>query len=145
MLAHWPMIRIESWLDYFLQQMPEVILGGHSLGDESSWRQMYQEFWATYRRIDPTHKIFADEGTDLSACIPYMLHGDEGRGACKRPFLVLSWQAVIGVRGPKYPNDSVHLATTYGTLLLVVQAMISFLFWMRAVSTCGYGSSKFPH
>lgn len=115
MLVHWPMIRMDSWLAYFLQQMPEVILGGHSLEDEGSWRQMFQEFWATYRRIDPTHKIFADEGTDLSACIPYMLHGDEGRGACKKPFLVLSWQAVIGVRGPKYPNDSVQLATTYGT------------------------------
>eukprot|EP00438_Fugacium_kawagutii_P013798 Skav214477 [mRNA] locus=scaffold1167:296948:298327:+ [translate_table: standard] len=39
----------------------------------------------------------ADKGLlDLSRCVPLLLHGDEGRGRKKCPFLILSWSSVLG-------------------------------------------------
>ena len=46
-----------------------------------------------------------------SRCIPLFLHGDEGRGQCKRPVLVVSFQCVIGWSGDENVNSKKRHAT----------------------------------
>lgn len=103
----WPMLSLKQWLSFFLREQPELILGGHGIEDVSGYEAMFCDFWTNYKRIDPKHEIFSQEcaGFPLGRCVPMMLHGDEGRGAAKIPFLVLSVQPVISFRGPSVNND----------------------------------------
>lgn len=122
----WPLLRMDSWLQYFFTELPGMILGGCAGDDEATWRRMFSDFWDTYRQVDGGHQIFQTD-YDLSACIPYMLHGDEGRGQSFVPFLVLSWQPVISFRGPTTYSDSSYLPL-YSIVLLFV-GMISKQDW----------------
>lgn len=107
----WPMLRIDSWLAYFLKEKPQMILGGHDYSDSTSWKAMLAGFWNTYRRVDEHHKVFSS-GIPLDSCIPYMLHGDEGRGQCHVPSLVISWQPVVSFLGPRCYSDCSQLGPT---------------------------------
>ena len=62
-----------------------------------------------YRRVDEHHPVFTT-GVELGRVVPYALHGDEGRGLRGKPYLVESWQPIIGVAGPDYTNESSQLA-----------------------------------
>ncbi|CAL1170532.1 unnamed protein product, partial [Cladocopium goreaui] len=72
---------------------------------------MLGAFWQTYQATNPGHPVFSTP-FDLKGCVPIFLHGDEGRGLARRPFMVLSWQTVISHHGPGVCNDSTHSFTT---------------------------------
>ena len=44
--------------------------------------------------------------SDTRYVVPYCFHGDEGRGSGRVPFLVLSWQPIVGLKGLDQCNDS---------------------------------------
>lgn len=53
--------------------------------------------WGTLARIWETHASVDDDQPPCpKRTTPFYIHGDEGRGQCKRPLLVLSFQPVLG-------------------------------------------------
>ena len=120
MVAYWPVLKMSDWCKFFVRHRPEMLLGGHKI--TGAWRPMFAEFWANYRQTCGDHPLFRRD-FDFSCCVPFMVHGDEGRGQLRRPYLVVSWQSVIGHLGP-------HLTTEPGTLGVELTEAISFwIFW----------------
>ena len=62
-------------------------------------------FWQRYRKLHPKHDIFTDHASHLQACVPMMLHLDEGTSHKKKGLMVLSVQPVSG-RGSKKSGAS---------------------------------------
>ncbi|CAK9018769.1 unnamed protein product, partial [Durusdinium trenchii] len=69
-------------------------------------------FWERYKGIDDVCPH------DPELTIPFFLHGDEGRGQCHRPVLVLAAQPIIGWKGEECVTSTQHTFTT--RLLLTV-------------------------
>ena len=108
----WPMIRPSDWVRSLINQNPPILLGGHELEDER-WKPMLASFWEQYRYINPQHPIYALPNIDRSTVLPYAHHGDEGRGLPGKPFLVESFQPIIGVNGINSTNESGQRAGSY--------------------------------
>ena len=104
---YWPMIKLAEWCKYLLEFKPQLLLAGHGLGED--WKTTFQNFWSDYRIVCGDHPIFSHPEFDHRTCIPYFIHGDEGRGQLKRPYMVISWQCAIGHGGIQTINDNSHL------------------------------------
>lgn len=102
--AWWPVIPMRAWATYLLGNYPGYLLAGCSLKGEA-WQSVMHRFWDQYRISDPQHQIFESE-FNLKFVVPYCIHGDEGRGHSREPFLVLSWQPLVGFKGLEELNDS---------------------------------------
>ena len=106
--AWWPQLKMKTWLRYLFHNKPQVLLAGHRLEDEHLWGAVFQTFWRQYQQLDGGHPVFAS-GFELKECIPYFLHGDEGRGLSRKPLMCISWQPVISHKGLGECNDSSRL------------------------------------
>lgn len=106
----WPCFKMQSWVETLVREYPEIIFGGFRASEESQWRRLFAWFWDLYSDADHDHPLFELQGQDRSLCIPYMTHGDEGRGLRSQAFMVESWQLVIGHLGPYVTNTSGFLA-----------------------------------
>lgn len=104
---YWPIISLSSWCKYLLQHKPPLILGGHDLSGD--WKESFKSFWRNYKVVCPDHPIYNDDGCDSGLCIPYFVHGDEGRGQLRRPYMVVSIQFAIGHGGIETINDNSNL------------------------------------
>ena len=104
-MVDWPVIRMSSWICALTKECPEYLLGGLQLADVDGWKMLFSGFWNQYKLIDPAHPIFS-ANVDTASVVPYALHGDEGRGLRGKPYLVESWQPIIGVGGPFKTNES---------------------------------------
>lgn len=102
------MLRMDTWLTFLLENYPAYILGGDA-ADPSS---VFRSFWNDYKHVEGDHPLFASN-IPWDRAIPYQIHGDEGRGQNKIPFLVCSWQPVVGHRGLSYVNDTSRLVHVY--------------------------------
>lgn len=92
----WPMLKFSSWVQtVFSRTSGEPLLGGLRLSDEAAWRGKLQQFWDRYRAGFGWHAVFNDFPQSLDACIPVLLHGDEGRGKHKRAVMVTSVQPLL--------------------------------------------------
>ena len=114
--VQWPVFKLEHWVKYSLQHVPALLLGGHQPQDPA-WRSMFESFWDMYRHVNASHPCYADSehwDDGLSTCIPCMIHGDEGRGLHRRPFLLISVQPVISHLGPGHVNESTHFGLRVG-------------------------------
>ena len=92
-------LRLKDWMSFIVKHNAWHIFVGLYKADRDRERAILCEFWARYREVMPRHKMWAlvDAGQlDLSRCAPLLLHGDEGRGRKRTPFLVLSWHSVLG-------------------------------------------------
>ena len=104
----WPILTLKSWCKYMLEHCPQLLLGGHGLTD--NFQPTFVEFWEKYKLVCPDHPIFSSgHDINLGTAMPIYIHGDEGRGLLKRPYMVLSWQCVVGHRGLQVCNDSSFL------------------------------------
>ena len=57
----------------------------------------FRDFWEAFRLSNPSHKVFQVHSPEaLAQVVPLYLHGDEGRGQKKSPYLVLSMESPIG-------------------------------------------------
>ena len=102
----YPVIHLSEWAAYLLNSngYEKILLAGYELADEKNWRRTFSCFWKRYRKVRPHLELFSVPDTDLSMCIPYGLHGDEGRGKMKRPIMCLSFQPIVSHRGMNFTN-----------------------------------------
>ena len=91
----WPVCLPSSWVKTVFEQTNGVLLLGRPLCDEAAWAADLAEFWNRFQHVCRSHACFTDHAGQLHVCVPYMLHGDEGRGAAKRAIMVCSWQSVM--------------------------------------------------
>ena len=108
-VLQWPIIGITDWARALLQRSPPYLLGGFNLEDSLGWQHQFASFWSVYKTIDPDHAVFSS-GLSPTNIVPYALHGDEGKGLRGKPFLVESFQPVIGRHGIFVTNESGKLA-----------------------------------
>ena len=106
--VYWPVFSMRSWVAVLLESYPQVLLGGFRLLEETKWRRLFSWFWDLFKDVDPEHPFFGLD-TDRSLAVPYLLHGDEGRGLRSQAFMVESWQVLLGHLGPFTTNTSGHL------------------------------------
>ncbi|CAK9049258.1 Uncharacterized protein SCF082_LOCUS27308 [Durusdinium trenchii] len=109
--AEYPYISLRSWSTFLLQHHPAHLLGGFDFEDFDGYTSMFDRFWTRYRQLDPTHEAFT-QFTDSGHVIPYMVHGDEGRGKNKSPILICNYQPCIGVQGEEFTNMKGHSFST---------------------------------
>lgn len=101
----WPVLRMSSWVQALCQEAPGMILAGHRLEDTVGWQSTFSDFWMKYKSFCPSHPIFTSS-YDLRLVVPYYFHGDEGRGQCRRQFMVESFQPCISWKGSAFTNES---------------------------------------
>ena len=95
----YPCLLLRDWAEFLLKMNCWHVLCGLLAPDSKRERAIWTEFWARYRKVEPLHPIFrlADEGKiDLSRTAAMLLHGDEGRGRRRSPFLVVSYHSILG-------------------------------------------------
>ena len=76
----WPVLKLSSWAKYELEKGGEMFLAGNNILDEAAWKPELKSFWDRYERVDESHPVFGLDPMARSTTIPYLLHGDEGRG-----------------------------------------------------------------
>ena len=96
---------MHDWIRCLLRESAHMILAGHQLSDTAAWKKVFTEFWSSYRLVNEKHVVFRDR-LPLECTIPFFFHGDEGRGYCRRPFMVEAFQPVISHKGLCYTNES---------------------------------------
>ena len=108
--VYWPCFSMRSWVETLASTHPTFLFGGFHAREETKWRRLFSWFWDLYADTDRDHPLYELQGADRSLCIPYMTHGDEGRGLRSQAFMVESWQLVVGHQGPFVTNTSGRLA-----------------------------------
>lgn len=112
---YWPCLSMHSWIKNLAESYPRLLFGGHRLEQETEWRRLFSWFWENFQHCDAEHPIFdlQRDGADLSLALPFMTHGDEGRGLRSQAFMVESFQLVISHLGPFTTNTSGNLGSLY--------------------------------
>ena len=104
-IVGWPVLRLSDWAQCALGRGGPLLLAGHCLEDEPAWRGELKRFWDQYSLIDGHHPLFSS-GIDTSCTIPFLIHGDEGRGRNKQPLLTISFQGILSHYGSHRLNMS---------------------------------------
>ena len=66
---------------------------------EAEIQDVLREFWRRYSLDTPDHQVFSASLTGtvcLQRCIPYFIHGDEGRSHKRKGVMLLSVQGALG-------------------------------------------------
>lgn len=101
-------IALRSWCQSFIDYNLWHVLCGLSSPNEHRERAILKEFWRRFKLWKPDHELWGlveQRGIDLSKTAPLVLHGDEGRGRKKGPFLVTSYHSYLG-KGTSQANAS---------------------------------------
>lgn len=94
-----PVLRMRDWAQFFLDTNNWHILCGLRLPNKARERAILKKYWQGFETLYPTHPVFeaARQGElDLARACPIVVHGDEGRGRRRVPFLVCSFRSVLG-------------------------------------------------
>ncbi|CAK9032446.1 Uncharacterized protein SCF082_LOCUS20072 [Durusdinium trenchii] len=92
-------LRLRDWCKWLVDlNLWHVVCG---LREANARREcaILTEFWQRFRTLQPCHQIwecFAKNNVDPGHCCPMIVHGDEGRGRKKAPFLVIAYSSMIG-------------------------------------------------
>ena len=89
-------LKLESWCEFMITHNCWHIMCGLARPDHQRECAILSEFWKRYRALYPNHQLWASN-LDWSRTAPLLLHGDEGRGRKKSPFLVCSWHSALGL------------------------------------------------
>ena len=92
-------LSLKDWCQFLVDYNMWHLMVGLRRPDARRERAILTEFWRRYRLSCPDHQIwqtFEQFGVDPASCAPMLLHGDEGRGRKKAPFLVCSYHSVLG-------------------------------------------------
>ena len=101
-----------DWARVLLRAHPEVLLGGCRINEVQKWKGIFREFWELYRGTNPDHVVFSSN-LPLECCVPYFLHGDEGKTLRSRSMMIESFQPVISRNGPLTTNESGNLGVNF--------------------------------
>ena len=102
------MLKLRSWLSFILSLNVTHLLCGLHRPDPARERNILGCFWERFRKVKPRHPMWAyvDSGQlDCTRAFPLVLHGDEGRGRKRQPFLVISWSSILGF-GTESANEA---------------------------------------
>lgn len=98
----WPVLLLSSWLKLvFDKTQAQMLCNGLPLGPE--WRNELKAFWTMYRLVNPHHEAFASPQR-LEWTLPFLYHGDEGRGRLRRAVLVCSYQPLLSSKGHSFKS-----------------------------------------
>lgn len=103
--VHYPVILPRTWMTYLLECHSKLLLGGHSIEDETLWKGELSQFWKLYLKTDPQHPMNFG-GPPQDRTVPLYIHGDEGRGKYHMPLMVQCIQPAISFKGPAFKNSS---------------------------------------
>ena len=101
-----PLLKLRDWCTFLVRNSCWHIVTGLVRQDQKREEDILEAFWNTYKERCPHHPIFqlAKEGKlSLRRTAPVCMHGDEGRGRRRDPFLILSFRSLLG-RG-QHPED----------------------------------------
>lgn len=89
-------IRPLNFVKFLLEKAPELLMGGCNM---DTGRSHLESFWAAYKRMHPTHRLFTEshEHRSLNNTLCIAIHGDEGRGLKKGNTTILMMETCIGV------------------------------------------------
>ena len=104
-MVQYPILRVSDWARCIFNLGGHFFLGGQNMDSLEAFGDTLELFWSRYSKIDPDLPFFRDS-YDWRFAIPYCLHGDEGRGANKRPVMVISFQPLITSADMKTSNMS---------------------------------------
>ena len=103
----WPVMKLSSWAAFELGKGGEMLLAGCHVEHGASWKAVLGDFWSHFYEKEPGHPVYdAAHGLDVTCVIPYMIHGDEGRGRGKQPLLTISFQGLLSHYGEHRLNTS---------------------------------------
>ena len=139
-IVGWPVLRLSDWARCALGRAGHMLLAGHSLEDEPAWRMELKTFWDRYSLIDGEHPLFSS-GIDTAATIPFMIHGDEGRGRNKLPLLTISFQGILSHYGSHRLNMSgfrscITNKLNFRLIYFVAFAVLSEAFILQPNAVC---------
>lgn len=89
-------LKLEHWCQFLVDKNCWHMVCGLVRPDPERERAILTEFWTRFRALHPDHGLFATD-RDWSRTVPLLLHGDEGRGRKKAPFLICSYHSVLGL------------------------------------------------
>ena len=93
------MIKLENWLKFHLHYDTWHIMAGLRKSNPARQMKIFETFWERYRKLRPHHQIFKfidDNSIDTGRLCPVLVHGDEGRGRKRAPYLVCAYHSVLG-------------------------------------------------
>ena len=90
-------LSLKSWWPLLLKNHSGLVLGGFDRNDTCS-KLLLNSFWNNYKVQFNDHAVFDmhEAQGNLSKCIPYFLHIDEGVGLRRSAVLVVSMQTIFG-------------------------------------------------
>ena len=89
---------------FLMEKHPMVLLGNPSVDAAES---ICEAYWEAYRNFHGTHEVYRLFENELRWCIPIAVHGDEGRGKRRSNTTVVSWEAVLGLKGKSSCDECV--------------------------------------
>ena len=92
-------LRFRDWMAFLLENNLQHLLVGLVKPNHQREGDILEAFWSKFRVQCPHHPIFqkaAQNQVVLRRCTPLLLHGDEGRGQKRLPFLVLNLHSPLG-------------------------------------------------
>lgn len=120
----WPILRMGDWVKALLSECPQVLLSGYKLEQSSKWKAVFQNFWDEYKSCNGCHPVYTSN-YPTDCCVPYFLHGDEGRTLRNRSFMIHSFQPLISRKGPMKCNESGYLGKYWCTYFSCLMYYIS--------------------
>ena len=91
----------EEWIRYLIQEDSSLLSG--PTGDPEN---NFHSFWQAFRMANGDHKVFELHPDKLERVVPCFVHGDEGRGQKKSPYMVVSFESCLGVVPRRSPPCS---------------------------------------
>ena len=94
-----PVFRLRDWLQFVVDKSCFHICTGLLKPDADREQAILRAFWMDYALSHGDHPVYELERQNVLAlhrCVPFLYHGDEGRGRRRNPFLVCSWFSMIG-------------------------------------------------
>lgn len=109
-----------DYCEYFLRKAPFLLFGG----DGEGAGPRLQKFWEAFRNRHPTHQVYQLHANDLDRCIPYLFHGDEGKGPKRATFMDFSFETPFGLdlrssRDTVSKSFSAAVARSYSNQIVV--------------------------
>ena len=120
----WPILHLSTWLRViFRKTNAKFLCNGIPL--HQGWGKELEAFWSLYKCVCPTHAVY-DRPERLAATLPFLYHGDEGRGRHNRAVLVTSFQPLLLCKGHSFLSRllcSVFPGERYATSLDGVESL----------------------
>ena len=101
-MTPWPVLLLSSWLRFiFVKTNASMLCSGLPLGNQ--WTYELKAFWQMFKHVNPHHPIY-DYPERLQWTVPFLYHGDEGRGKLRRAVLVTSYQPLLASKGHSFKS-----------------------------------------